>query len=461
MRQSSIFKTKYIFCTISLLLSSLLSTISAQNHAQEPGDTKINKKGTSGVGIRQYDIIVNQTTDTLTLNTRLRHLNNNRSILSDIATGYLSLGTSTLLSASKSVLDIGMSMIKEAARDKRPDWEKAVREESTFVKFLPMQTQVLDFYGKPSNKGALDPIDMKFKGFGCRQVISVNDSNGTPQEKEVFYLSCRVRDDDAGLARMLHHSKFEVIVDELRFNPYLCNLPNDSVNPDQETRVDFSFDNRKNLTFKVDALISSSWINEAIQVHNNVNLGKFTITALINPDQLDSDGTFSYRHDNPEDNDKTVSVIGDCFLVPRSYVGSDDMKTASDTWGTGQYKVDMLISESCQINENFYTENKNGKRQWVKSRWSPEWQRIRKRKPGKYFWQQVKSTVTKDFKGEQWITTISEPITSNLLSHETILLNKATGNIMPTAKPTAMPSGTSSKNTGAVPSQNPNQNPPK
>lgn len=416
---------KHLSIIICLLLSSLL--LSAQ-------------KGVPGAGKREYSVIVNQTTDTLVLNSKLRHLNRNRGILMDIASGYLSLGTSTLLSASKSVLDIGLGMVKEAVRDKRPDWQEAVRQESTFVKFLPMQTQVLDFYAKPSKNGALDPMDMKFNGFGCSQSVIVNDSAGNPQEREVFYLSCRLRDDDAGLARMLHHSKFEVVVDELRFNPYLCNLPNDSVNPDPSTRVDFSFENRKNLTFNVDVQVSSSWINEAIQVHNNVNLGKFTISALIDPNQLDEDGTFTYRADNPGDKDKIVSVVGDSFIVPRSYIGSDDMATASDTWGTGQYKVDMLISESCQINEDYYTESgKNGKRQWRKDRWNPEWQIIRRRQPRKDVWQQISNSVTQQFKGNQWVTTLSEPLTTNILSHETQLLNKAKEHVISGGKTQASP----------------------
>lgn len=428
---------KHLSLFLCILLSSV--TLNAQTPGQDVAMAKELKqagiKGTPGAGMREYNIIVNQTTDTLVLNSRLRHLNQNRGILSDIASSYLSMGTSTLLSASKSVLDIGLGIVKEAVRDKRPDWQEAVRQESSFVKFLPMQTQVLDFYGKPSNNGALDPMDMKFNGFGCSQTIIVNDSNGNPQEREVFYLSCRLRDDDAGLARMLHHSKFEVIVDELRFNPYICNLPNDSVNPNPETRVEFSFDNRKNLTFKVDALVSSSWINEAIQVHNNVNLGKFTVTALIDPDKLDEDGTFSYRADNPADKNKLVSVTGDSFIVPRSYIGSDNMQTASDTWGTGQYRVDMVISESCQINEDFYTQKgKDGKRQWRKDRWNPEWQIIRKRQPRKNLWQQISNSITQQFKGNQWITTLSEPLTTNLISHETLMLNKAKNLVSPGAK---------------------------
>lgn len=417
---------KYTVAAICGLLT--ITSPLAQTHADSPRPAHHVATGT-----RQYSVFVNQTDDTLKMNTRLRHLNNNRGILYDIASGYLSLGTTTLLSTSKSILDVGVNALKELARDKRPDWEKAVMEESSFRKFLPMQTQILDFYAKPSPNGALDPLNMKFTGFGCRQMITVYDSLGNAEEKEVFALTCRVRDDDEGLARMLNHSKFEVVVDELRFNPYLCNLPNDSINASPETRIEFSFDKRKNLMFTVDALISSSWINEAIQVHDNVNLGKFTINAFIDPDLLDEDNVFRYNREKDKESGKQVSVTGDCFLVPRSYIGSADMKSASDTWGTGQYRIDMIISETCQINEPYYKKLKNGKSTWNKKKWNSEWQKIRRRRPAGNIWQQIKSTVTKNAEGEQWITTISEPITTSIIEHEKELL-KALGQ-QPPKKP--------------------------
>lgn len=404
------------FQIFALVIASWLPIMAASPQAERKSSRPVQ-------GQRTYTVMVNQTNDTVSLNNKLRKLNTNRGILMDLAQGYLSLGTSTILSGSKNILDFGVSLLKEASRDKRPDWQKMVAEECKFVKRLPMQTQVLDFYSQPSVNGALDPTNMNFSGFGCRQTVDVTDEEGKPHSEEVFYLSCSLRDDEPGVARMLNHSKFEVVVDELRFNPYLCNLPNDSLSPNPDTRIEFSFDTRKNLTFNVEAILSSSWINEAIQVVNNQELGRFMVSAMIDPDQLDADGVFRYNRNNPDDKDKRVSVAGESFLVPRSYVGSTDLMSASDAWGTGQYKVDMNIYETCSINDSYYTEMKDGKRVWRKDRWKPEWNVMKKRKPQAGVWQTVSTKVVPAFTGNQWITTITEPLNTVLMTHEGKLVN--------------------------------------
>lgn len=391
-------------------------------------------KGTGKVveGQRHYDIIVTQANDTLAFNRGLRAIRgngaqlSNRGIVSDILGGYLTLGTSTLMSASQNLIGAGLSMIQEAARDKRPDWQKATQGECRFVKHLPMQTEILDFYGAPSTIGALDPTGIQFSGFGCRQYITIKDQNGEPREEEVFYLSCSLRDDPYGLSRMLNHSKFEVVVDELRFNPYLCNLPNDSLSVDPSTRIGFDFDKRRDLQFKVVATISSSWINEAIQVTNDQPLGQFVITAKIDPKQMDGN-VFRYKRGEDEEG-KVVVVTGDSFLVPRSYVGFTSLDEPVDTWGTGQYKVEMDISETCQINEAYYTETVNGKKRWKKDAWKEEWKMMGKR-PKRGGGTNFVDLLFPSFSGKKWITTIIEPTTTVLLKQEGEFVNAAATNL--------------------------------
>lgn len=399
---------------VALILAAAANKSEAQNRQVE--------------GQRRYDLIVSQANDTLTFNRSLRSLRgnsarlSNRGILGDLAAGYLSLGTSTILSASQNLIGAGISFIKEAARDKRPDWEKAVTGESRFVKRLPMYTEILDFYSAPSSVGALDPTNMKFSGFGCRQYITLRDSDGTTRDEEVFYLSCSLRDDEQGIARMLNHSKFEIVVDELRFNPYLCNLPNDTLSVTPDTRIGFSFDTRSDLTFNVVATIKSSWINEAIQVVNDAVLGQFEITAKIDPKYIGEDNVFRYRREEDKNSGKIVTVKGDSFLVPRSYVGSNDMASPGSSWGTGQYKVEMDITESCRINQSYYTENVGGKRKWIKERWQPEWKLMRKR-PSRSHGVKLADAIFPAFSGDNWITTIIEPATTLLLSKEGKLVN--------------------------------------
>lgn len=407
---------------IVAIASSGISAISARQ-SQKPEE----KKGMELKAQRRYDLIVSQNNDTLRFNRNLRTLRgnkeklNNRNLISDLLSGYLSLGTSTLLNASQSLIETGISYIKESARDKRPDWQKAAMGENRFVKKLPMVTEILDFYGSPSTRGALDPTDMQFNGFGCRQYMTLIDSEGNPYEKEVFYISCKVRDDDAGISRILNHSKFQMEVDELRFDPFWSDLPNDTLSVIPDTRYEFNFDSRKDLRFQVKAKIFSSWINEAIQVNKDVLLGEFVITSKIDPDKLDTDGVFRYSKSNPDDSIKFITITGDSFLVPRSYVGSTDMKNQIPSWGTGQYRVEMEIEESCNINENYYL-SEDGKK-WRKERWKPEWQKMKKR-PNRSKKQNLVEIMFPQFTGQQWITTLVEPTITVLLKNEKELVTK-------------------------------------
>lgn len=437
--------------SIFFLLSSIV--LSMPVYSQSSSEKRL-------TGQRRYDIIVNQSNDTLSFNRGLRNLRanggklSNRGILTDLASSYLSLGTSSLLSASQNLLATGLSVAKEALRDKRPDWQKAANGENRFVKHLPMFTEVLDFYAEPSSIGALDPTGMKFSGFGCRQYIIVSQPGEEPHEEEVFYLSCSLRNDEHGLARMLNHSKFEVVVDELRFNPNLCNLPNDTLSIDPSTKFRFSFDKRKNLEFKVVATIRSSWINEAIQVMNDVELGNFVITAKIDPQKLDDDGVFRYSGKDDRDSGKRVTVTGDSFLVPRSFTGSGDMLTPGSNWGTGQYRVDMDISESCQINEEYYTSLDGGKRKWIKERWDPEW-KMMKHRAGRRPGSNLLDIIFPQFSGDKWITTLAEPTMTILMTEEGKLVNAGAAKL--NAKLGANPQSPAKSQTQANPKANPSK----
>jgi hypothetical protein len=387
-------------------------------------------KGQKAIGERKYSLIVHESNaDSINkFNDKLIKYRGNRGFVSDVASLYRSTFAGQIITATTGLLETGITAIVNARKDKRPDWETAIRGESQFVRVLPMQTDILDFYKAPSQVGPLDPTDMFFHGFGCRQVIEYKVNDSTTVEKEVFYVSCKVRTDEEGLARMLNHSKFEVYVDSLRFNPYLCDLPNDSLGMDTDKRIGFSFEKRQDLKFNLHATITSSWINQAMQVYNDVTLGEFDIVANIDPKKLDADNYFVYSSAQDKEPGNLVSVTGDCFLVPRSYVGTSDMKNTVDSWGTGQYKVDMKVSESCQINPRYYKDKSGG---WDKDKWSPEWKLIKQRKPGNSFWQQTLKILGTGYVGTSWITTLADPIKTYVIQTEQGLLNCAS-----TAMPT-------------------------
>lgn len=404
-------KPKVLITAAAIALPSLFT----------PAQANDNNSGVI-VGQRKYELIVNEGNDSTVsaFNRGLESSRGSRAFLTDVAGLYRSTFAGQAIGASTSLLELGVNALVKASENKQPKWEKAVMGESTFVRMLPMQMEILDFYRRPSSIGPLDPSDMFFNGFGCRQVIAYTDAAGQPAEEEVFYISCNVRTDSIGRMRMLNHSKFEVYVDSLRFNVALCDLPNDSLGTDISTRIPFSFEKRKDLKFIVKANITSSWITQAMQVYNDRSLGSFEIVASIDPDKIDSNGIFTYSSSNAADVNKKISVKGDCFLVPRSYVGSNDMHSASDSWGTGQYKVEMQIAETCKINTDYY---KTGGK-WDKSIWGPEWKLISKRKPSKSVWRQVLDVVGVQYAGSNWISTLIEPTKTVIIKYETLELGR-------------------------------------
>lgn len=342
---------------------------------------------------------------------RLRHNSSDRGLLDNVLGLYKSSAAGQLVSITSELVDMGVQALVNATRSKKPDWEKEVRKESSFVRRLPMQMEILDFYKYPSSNGPLDPENMNLNGFGCRQVVVYNDG-AQEKEEEVFYVSCRVDTTESGKARMLNHSKFMVSIDELRFNPALCDLPNDSLGMDATYRIPFDWEKRKDLKFRVNAAITSSWINQAMMIYNDEPLGSFDIVASINPEQLDEDGVFRYKAGEPADSLKNVRVTGECFLVPRSYVGGSTGET-TDNWGTGQYKVEMAVYETCNINDSFYDRKENS------GEWKEEWKKIKKRRKSKPVWRQIADKVTSRYDNSQWVTILTDPITTTFIQLET------------------------------------------
>lgn len=277
----------------------------------------------------------------------------------DMSRGYLSnlLGqglTAAKKAASTSLMGLvstGVNMIGDMVRSKKNDWRAAVARENVFVKTLPMMENIEDFYSDVSFAGALDPSSLSFNGFGCLQKRD-NDT--------VLYMVCHLDTTEYGVGRILKHSKFELTLDTLVFNPYKCDLPNDSTLP-YSLRMPFSFTNRDNLNLQISLNVMSSWINQAIQLHRDQTLGQFFVNVPINENTLDADSVFRFYRGSA--NNKTVcDITGESFIVPRSYIGVRDANGRfHDAWGTGQYKMSMTLRETCSNTEAF---DKNWKADW-------------------------------------------------------------------------------------------------
>ena len=336
--------------------------------------------------------------------------------------------------ASTQLLNIGLRSLIAAIKGNRERWYQTAREQCKFVQPLISKEVIDDFYALPSQKGALDPENLKFEGFVCRNYIELKDKPN--HGRDVFYVFCRLRKDSVGLNHIVNHSKFMVELDTLMFSPKYCNLPNDSTGS-IESR--FDFDKRKNLVFTLKVRIYSSWINEAIMITQDQLLGEFTIQVNIDRNRLNKDGIYFYNKKNPQEKE-LVSVSGDCFIVPRSFTGSTDFKKYQSTWGTGQYRIEMDVIETCEMVDEYYQKTKQkseslkdsspmvtkGKCKriiWDKNKWKPEWNIMKSRlKDDSQFenaWEKVKVV----YRGDSWETTLTSPLVTALNKFEAQKLN--------------------------------------
>ena len=243
-----------------------------------------------------------------------------------------------------SFIDMGVSaigaLVTRNARHKK-EWEEAVKKENVYQTVINSVSEMSDFYDSPSFDGAMDPKGMRFDGIGCLR----KEGNDT-----MFYISCHIDRDK--LHRIINHSKFELVVDTLILSPTHSNLPNTQLS------IPYSFEERKDYTLSMDITISSSWMNEIVQLQKNQELGSFHINVPVDPQVLDSKGFLHYvRHG---DEAPRYRVMGECFIVPRSYMGfRDERDNFKDCWGTGEYKLAVTIKESCEVTEQYRANWKN------------------------------------------------------------------------------------------------------
>ncbi len=388
--------------------------------------------------------------------------------LAALATGFGTSLVQKTQNATSNLMSTGVNYLVEAIKSDDKKWYAAAQSHCTLSRKLKSETSIKDFYSAPSSLGAMDPQNIQFKGFGCHHYLEeVNNAN---HGEEVFYVFCSMLRDSAGINSIVNHSKFLVDVDSLIFNPKYCGLPNDSL----ETITPFDFSKRKDLTLTVKARIYSSWINEAIMVTNEQQLGEFTVTARIDPTMLNEDSVFVYRKNDPRFS-KLVSVTGDCFIVPRSFTGTNDGTSYSSTWGTGQYRIEMDVNESCRIVDQYYYKEKyqneeimirqsgNGSqiafagipefKKFDKAKWQAEWTPIKARQRKASFWDTAWNSIITAYKGTGWVQTFTDPLTNVILSYEGKELNDGLGLTTSSgANISSAKSATSSQANGTAPS---------
>lgn len=314
--------------------------------------------------------------------------NTERGFLTDLFNVTKATGAGMITGQVTSLVTTGITAIAELTKSRKNKWENIMNKQNTFETTLMMLQNLEDFYSAMSTTSAMDPSAMSFDGIGCLQMRG---------RDTVFYLSCHLDTTVHAMSRIFRHSKFQLRLDTLVFNPKLSDLPNDT-QLKWSKRQHFNFEQRENLRLRIEMAVTSSWINQAIQVVNDQPLGNFTIVVPIEANALDADSVFRFYRGSPYNKVKNCSVTGECFIVPRSYVGvRDDEGNFHDAWGTGQYKVTMTLKETCTIASKYL----KGKK------WREDYREYKRKTGDTFSLGKVTRSVSQywDKNKEQWVTT--------------------------------------------------------
>ena len=389
-----IMKKKQLFAALVMIMT--VGMVYAQPAGRGQGGARPGGGAPRAMGGADESLVVNINTMDVQTRNRITEAadkikasgGNTRGVFKDIGMSMLSGGVSGLVDV---VVTETMNLI-QYKKNQRQKWYAMIQNECNYTDSISSVKGLNDFYTEKSENGALDPSNINFDGISLRAM-----RNG----QEVLYLSCHI--DTTRLDHMFNHSKFYLVLDTMIFHPYACHLPNLQANgidartaSESERDNRFSFDERRNLTVGMEMVLSSSWINEAVMVMDNVELGRFRLTVNIDRET----DTFIYSRRQIEANRKArlntdttfVNVEGDCFVVPRSYMPLAEKRM----WGTGEYNVKVKLRESCQWNND---EERNKKmKEWYK-----DYKQLRKMQrkgslAGEYLktvWQQHGNTLMK------------------------------------------------------------------
>jgi len=331
-----------------------------------------------------------------------------RGFLSDLGNAFLNAGKGITGGYITSVIDLGVNtvagLINQSANNKIK-WEEIVKAENTYRETLSTVEPINNFYSKSSLDGAMDPAGMNFDGIGCLKTIDGDTA---------FYISCHIN--PAKIDRIINHSKFELSLDTLIIDPYQCDLPNSNYN------TKFSFEQRNNLQIVVEMRLISSWINEMTVLQKNQELGSFTLSVPVSQTGLDSHGKLRYV--KVADAPAKYEIVGESFIIPRSFMGfRDEANNYKRSWGTGDYKVELSIKETCGITDAY------------RNNWKADWKARQDAENDENFIQKSWKTITSqhwDEIGKQWvITTLKAPadvVNSELLKELNLPSGSATSN---------------------------------
>ena len=368
--------------------------------------------------VARYETIVytNDRIDVLIQNeSRKQSGGGERGYLGDLGKAVLNAGKGVAGGYVTSFIDIGVnavaSLLTKSANDK-VKWEEIVKSENMYQETLSTVEPINNFYTSPSFDSSLDPAGMNFGGIGCLRTVDGDT---------VFYISCHI--DETKINRIINHSKFELSLDTLIINPYQLDLPNSNFD------TQFSFDKRKNLQITVEMRIISSWINELTELQKNQELGNFMLSVAINQKDLDSDNKLRYIR--PREGESLYKIAGESFVVPRSYIGFRDKDNKyKDSWGTGDYDIELKIQQTCGITDSY------------RKIWKSDWKQRQDADNDENFVQQSWKMISSQRWNEitkQWVvTTLKAPadmVTTDILKELDLPAPKAASSSSAASKP--------------------------
>ena len=244
-----------------------------------------------------------------------------------VATGYMS-----------SLVDLGIQAIGQLItmdRRHKQEWHETVMKECTYTNSVGTLYALNDFYANGSDRGTLDPTGIQFNGVGCLATVG---------EDTAFYVSCHLNREK--LHRLMDHSKFELTLDTVVINPYHSHLPNTTL------PIPFSFADRKTFNFKMKIQILSSWMDFTPALHKDEVLGEFVLNIAIDSADVNERGEFVYVR--PASEPSQYELAGESFIVPRSYMQViDPIMGFHAHYGTGQYSVNVLVEETCELSAEY------------------------------------------------------------------------------------------------------------
>ena len=302
------------------------------------------------------------------------------------ATGYIS-----------TLVELGITAITKLIQldaQNKKEWQEMVKEESELIITMGTIADLNDFYNCMSGYGPMDPKGMRFNGIGC---LAMEDEDTT------FYISCHIN--RKKIDRIVRHSKFELVMDTFMINPYKAGLPN------TDLPLLFTYADRKSFDFTMKLRMISSWMDQLPDLHKDQVLGEFMLNVPVDSASLDANNMFRYFRKEGEE--PKYGLIGESFIVPRSYMPlRDEDGKYVESWGTGQYKMEVEIVEVCGVSDEF------------KKNWRQDFKK-RKKMTGKM--SKAEQEILQIFTNQQWDKQAKQWVATTLKGPASVLNKAAAG----------------------------------